>query len=67
MMQSIIGGFVFYKFGLGIGPSVRHTVSFGIGIVLFALQYYFCKFWIKKFKQGPLEMLWHKLTWINSN
>ena len=67
MMQSIIGGFVFYKFGLGIGPSVRHTVSFCIGIVLFALQYYFCKFWIKKFKQGPLEMLWHKLTWINSN
>jgi len=67
VMQSIIGGLVFYEFGIGIGPSVRHTVSFCIGIVLFALQYYFCKFWIKKFKQGPLEILWHKLTWINSN
>ena len=66
MMQSILGGFVFYGYGLGIGPSVRHTVSVCIGIVLFALQYYFCKYWIKKFKQGPLEMLWHKLTWLNS-
>ncbi|MDB4334734.1 DUF418 domain-containing protein [bacterium] len=67
MMQSIIGGFVFYGYGLGIGPNVRHTVSVCVGIVLFTLQYYFCKFWITKFKQGPLEMLWHKLTWINSN
>lgn len=64
MMQSIIGGFVFYEYGLGVGPSVRHTVSVCIGIGLFALQYYFCKFWIKKFKQGPFEMLWHKLTWL---
>ncbi|WP_027470409.1 DUF418 domain-containing protein [Saccharicrinis fermentans] len=67
MMQSIIGGFVFYGYGLGIGPSVSHTVSLCVGIVLFSFQYYFCKFWIRKFKQGPLEMLWHKLTWIRSN
>ena len=65
--QSIIGGFVFYGYGLGIGPSVSHTVSFCVGIVLFAFQYQFCKFWIKKFGQGPLEMLWHKLTWIKCN
>ncbi|WP_154665600.1 DUF418 domain-containing protein [Saccharicrinis fermentans] len=66
MMQSIIGGFVFYGYGLGIGPSVSHTVSLCVGIVLFSFQYYFCKFWIRKFKQGPLEMLWHKLTWIRT-
>ncbi len=64
VMQSLIGGFVFFGYGLGIGPSVRHTVSLGIGIVLYAIQFYFCKWWITKYGQGPLEKLWHKLTWI---
>ncbi|MBK3519365.1 DUF418 domain-containing protein [Carboxylicivirga marina] len=66
VMQSIIGGFVFFGYGLGIGPEVRHTVSFGIGIVLFTIQFYACKYWIINYKQGPLEKLWHKLTWIKS-
>lgn len=64
VMQSIIGGFVFYGYGLGLGPQVRHTVALGIGIVLFVIQYYFCKWWIIKYKQGPLEKLWHYLTWM---
>ncbi|WP_075602755.1 DUF418 domain-containing protein [Saccharicrinis aurantiacus] len=64
VMQSIVGGFIFYGYGLGIGPHVKHTVSLGIGIVLYALQFYFCKWWITKYGQGPLEKLWHKLTWI---
>ncbi|MCT4587530.1 MAG: DUF418 domain-containing protein [Carboxylicivirga sp.] len=66
VMQSVIGGFVFYGYGLGVGPHVRHTVALGIGILLFAIQFYFCKFWIRRYQQGPLEKLWHKLTWINS-
>ncbi|MGB5665549.1 MAG: DUF418 domain-containing protein [Maribacter sp.] len=65
VLQSIIGGFVFFGYGLGLGPSVRHTESFGIGILLFAIQFYFCKYWIKKYNQGPLEKLWHKLTWLD--
>ena len=65
VMQSMIGGFVFYGYGLGIGPHVSHTVALCVGIVLFAIQFYFCKWWINKYKQGPLEKLWHQLTWIN--
>ncbi len=64
VLQSMIGGFVFFEYGLGIGPSVLHTKSLAIGIVLFAILFYFCKFWINRYGQGPLEKLWHKLTWI---
>ena len=64
VLQSMIGGFVFFGYGLGIGPSVLHTKSLGIGILLFAVLFYFCKFWINRYGQGPLEKLWHKLTWI---
>lgn len=65
VLQSIIGGFVFYGYGLGIGPSMLHTKSLAIGILLFAILFYFCKFWVNKYGQGPLEKLWHKLTWID--
>ena len=64
VLQSMIGGFVFFGYGLGIGPSVLHTKSLAIGIVLFAILFYFCKFWINSYGQGPLEKLWHRLTWI---
>lgn len=66
IFQSVIGGFVFYGYGLDLGPHVRYTVSFIIGIILFIIQFYFCKFWILKYKQGPFEKLWHKLTWIKT-
>ena len=65
VLQSMVGGFVFFGYGLGIGPKVLHTKSLGIGIVLFAILFYFCKFWINTYGQGPLEKLWHKLTWID--
>lgn len=65
IFQSILGSFVFYNYGLGLGPHLRHTLSFIVGILLFVIQFYFCKFWINKFKQGPLEKLWHQLTWLN--
>ena len=65
VLQSLLGGFVFYGYGLGLGPSVRHTESLGLGVLLFIVMFYFCKFWIKKYNQGPLEKLWHKLTWID--
>ncbi|MCP4976764.1 MAG: DUF418 domain-containing protein [Maribacter sp.] len=64
VLQSMIGGFVFFGYGLGIGPSTLHTKSLVIGIVLFAGLFYFCKWWINRYGQGPLEKLWHKLTWI---
>lgn len=67
VMQSIIGSFIFYGYGLGLGPHVLHTVSFSIGIILFIIQYFICRWWIIKYKQGPLEKLWHKLTWIGTN
>ncbi|MGB5499740.1 MAG: DUF418 domain-containing protein [Maribacter sp.] len=65
VLQSMVGGFVFFGYGLGIGPSVRHTKSLVVGILLFVILFYFCKFWINTFGQGPLEKLWHKLTWID--
>ncbi|WP_262493671.1 DUF418 domain-containing protein [Millionella massiliensis] len=26
----------------------------------------FCCWWLSRHKQGPLEALWHRLTWLGS-
>ena len=36
-----------------------------IGIILFVLQLFFCTWWLKTHKQGPLEYIWYKATWIS--
>ena len=62
--QSVIGALIYFPFGLYLAPYCGYTASLLIGIIIFYLQLMFCKWWLKKYKQGPLESLWHKLTWL---
>ena len=63
--QSVFGAFVFFPIGLHLAPHSGYTVSFLIGMVIFTVQMIFSKWWLSKHKQGPLEGIWHKWTWIN--
>lgn len=65
--QSIIGALVYFPFGLYLAPYSGYTISLLIGIFTFLLQLWFCKWWLSKHKQGPLEHIWHKWTWIGTN
>ena len=62
--QSIIGAFIYFPIGLNLAPHCGYTFSFLIAIVVFFAQVFFCKWWLKNHKQGILEGIWHKLTWI---
>lgn len=64
--QSILGAIIYFPIGLYLAPYCGFTASVLIGIILLAAQVWFCKWWLKSHKQGPLESLWHKLTWIYS-
>lgn len=64
LSQSLIGGFLFYNWGLGLYRYTGITVCFLIGIVVFFAQYFFCRWWLRSHRQGPLEWLWKKATWI---
>lgn len=65
--QSIIGAVIYFPFGLYLAPYCGYTVSLLIGFFIFLLQVKFCKWWLAKHKQGPLEYVWHKWTWIGTN
>lgn len=62
--QSIFGALIYFPFALNLAQYCGYTVSFVIGFAFFLLQVWFCKWWLKSHKQGPLESLWHKLTWL---
>lgn len=63
--QSIIGSLLFYHWGFELSRYLGVTYSFIFGIVFVLLQMAFCSWWLSKFKHGPFEGLWRKLTWIN--
>lgn len=65
--QSIIGAIIYFPFGLYLAPYCGYTLSLLIGFCVFLLQVKFCKWWLTGHKQGPLEYIWHKWTWIGTN
>ena len=64
LTQSLIGMLVYFPFGLYLAPHLGYTVSLLLGIPMFLVQLAFCRWWLSRHKQGPLEALWHKWTWI---
>lgn len=65
--QSIAGVLIYFPFGLYLAPHCGYTLSLLIGLCVFLLQVKFCKWWLTGHKQGPLESIWHKWTWIGTN
>ncbi len=64
LTQSMIGGFIFYNWGLGLYDVLGITYSWLVGIGLFFIQFWMCKLWLNKYKQGPFEYLWKRATWL---
>lgn len=64
--QSIIGAIIYFPFGLYLAPHCGYTLSLLVGICTFLLQVQFCKWWLARHKQGPLEKTWHRWTWVGT-
>ena len=65
--QSLAGAIIYFPFGFYLAPYCGYTISLFIGLLTFLLQVVFCKYWLSRHKQGPLEYLWHKWTWIGAD
>jgi len=66
MVQSIVGTTLYYGFGFGLYAVAGTVMALAIGIVLALLQGTFSAWWLQRHKQGPLETIWHRLTWIGA-
>ena len=67
LLQSIIGSFIFSGYGLECYRIVGITYAVLIGLGMVICQYLFCRYWFSTHPRGPLEGVWRKLTWLNSN
>lgn len=64
VLQSVVGVFLFYGFGLGLG---RYLGTFPAMLVCMSytlLQLWGSRYWLTKFRYGPLEWLWRSGTYM---
>lgn len=66
ILQSIIGVSLFYGFGLGLYRYTGATVCLLIALGIFTFQLLFSRWWLGRHRQGPLEWVWKKLTWLET-
>ncbi len=62
--QSIIGSIIFFPYAFGLASVLGIALSLVVGIIVIIIQIWGCKLWLNNHKQGPLEYIWHRATWL---
>jgi uncharacterized protein len=63
-VQSVIGTFIFFGFGLSYLGAFGSTVAALIGLLLYIFQRYFSQWWLQNYRFGPLEWFWRSATYL---
>jgi uncharacterized protein len=65
MTQNVIALLLFSGFGFGLAITGR--IHFGyyllFAFIIYVIQVYFSKWWLKKYKYGPVEWIWRQLSY----
>jgi uncharacterized protein len=64
LMQSIIFTTIMYGYGFGNFGGFQPWQLVILAVALFSVQLIFSKIWLKKFRFGPMEWMWRKLTYF---
>jgi uncharacterized protein len=63
-MQSVIFTTIMYSYGFGQFGSFQPWQLVILAVLIFIIQIFISIFWLKKFRFGPLEYIWRKLTYF---
>ncbi|WP_077589828.1 DUF418 domain-containing protein [Planococcus lenghuensis] len=61
--ESVIATTIFYSYGFGLYGQIDVVTGTWMAFGIYALLVIFAELWLTRFKQGPLEMLWRKVTY----
>ncbi|WP_087973329.1 DUF418 domain-containing protein [Oceanobacillus rekensis] len=63
LLQSVISFMLFYGIGFGLYGSIRPAAGIVMVLVIFTMQVFFSKWWLARFRFGPMEWIWRSLTY----
>jgi len=63
LMQTVICVSLFYGHGLGWYGGIERSGQILVVFAIWALQLWYSPLWLSRFRQGPLEGLWRRLTY----
>jgi uncharacterized protein len=63
LAQSLIFGWIFYGYGLGLFGRLGVTSALAIGLAVYAGQVLFSAWWLGRYRYGPVEWLWRTLMY----
>jgi len=63
LAQSIILGWIFYGYGLGLFGKLGVTSALAIGLAVYFVQVPFSAWWLGRYRYGPVEWLWRTLMY----
>ena len=66
LVQSIVLGFVFYGYGLGLFGRIGSASAASLGLLLYLAQIQFSKLWSARYRFGPFEWLWRSAAYGKS-
>lgn len=61
--QSLIATLIFYSYGLGFYGKISVSTGTWLAVGVFAVQAILADLYLQKFRQGPLEAVWRRLTY----
>ena len=64
LLQSVLGCFFFYAWGLGLYSELGHTYALFVGVLIILLQFFFTFLWARHHQRGPAESLWRAATYL---
>jgi uncharacterized protein len=64
LMQSLVCTLVFYGYGLGYFERLPRAWQVPFVLALFCIQVLLSRWWLQRFRFGPMEWLWRSLTYL---
>lgn len=63
LAQSLIFGWIFFGYGLGLFGRLSSSQAMLLGIAVYVAQVFVSQWWLKRFRFGPMEWLWRTLMY----
>ncbi|BDG80799.1 hypothetical protein BSF_25280 [Bacillus subtilis] len=67
LLHSIIGTVLFLRYGFGLAGHIQSAGTFMFSLAVYFVLMIFSTLWLRRFKYGPMELIWRKLTYGKVN